>query len=308
VSEDGRKQLGREFTLRLRKDLVAAPSVPDVSQGFPTALSALPSFTARRQRAATQDPNPFAAQHGIGLLARIREEQELARSDEGLRNNPSVYDPTMFPRVDVGFKEERYCFDFTVSALNLDTACIDPTMRTEGCVRPFSRGNATLRSDPVFVQQQLGGETFDSPVALSVSTFPMRFVLFTPRENPGGSTFNHEMHHMIDSRNILQSMKDRLARRIRARLMEIRQLAADNPELKTSLLSRTTIMEIVSQEHKPFMDFFQREFLARGDALHARENRGGLPPYRGSLPPDWTTFREPPFTGGTSGSLDDQAC
>ncbi|WP_338761576.1 DUF4157 domain-containing protein [Massilia sp. METH4] len=308
VGESGRKQLGREFTLRLRKDLVAAPGVPDLSQGFPTALAALPSFAARRRRAAAQDPNPFAAEHGIGLLAQIREEQELARSDEGLRNNPNVYDPSMFPRVNVRFEEERYCFNFAVSGVDLDGPCNDPTMRTDGCVRPFTDEKFTLRTNPLFVPQQLGGETFNSPVTVNVTTFPMRFVLFTPRENPGGSTFNHEMHHMIDSRNILQAMKDRLARRIRARVMEIRRMAADNPELKEGLLTMATIEEIVRQEHQPFLDFFQREFLARGNALHARENRGALPPYRSALPPDWTTFREPPFTGGTRGSLDDGSC
>jgi hypothetical protein len=116
------------------------------------------------------------------------------------------------------------------------------------------------------------------------------------------------MHHMIDSRNMVQAIKDRMARRIRARLMQARALAATHPELKDALLSRGTILEIARQENQPFVDFFEREFVARGRALHDREEQAGLPPYRSELPPDWTTFREPPFRSGTRGSLDDQPC
>lgn len=307
VSETGRKELGRMFTIRLRKDLVAAPGVPDLGPGFPTALLALPSFAERRRRALAE-PNPFSAAHGIGLLAHIRESQELARADAQLRTAPRVYDPTVFPLVEVNLAQESYCFDFSVSGLDISAVCIDPTMRTEGCVRPASDSNFTLRSDPTFLAQQLGGETFNSPVAVRVTTMPLRFNLFTPSESPGGSVFSHEMHHMIDSRNIVQAMKERMARRIRARLMQARTLAAANPQLKDSLLSRSAILEIVRQENQPFVDFFQREFLARGRALHARELQTGLPPYRTALPRDWTTFREPAFRPGTRGSLDDQNC
>ena len=136
----------------------------------------------------------------------------------------------------------------------------------------------------------------------------MRFVMFTPRESPGGDTFNHEMHHMIDSFNQVQTLKERMARNIRARLRQIRQMAAQNPQLKSSLLSRQTILEIVVQENRPFDEFFNREFLRRGDVMHTREARQGLPPYRTALPASWNTFREPPLRGGTSGSFDHRPC
>jgi len=307
VTEVGRAHLAHEFTIRLRKDLVAAPSVPDISQGIPTSFNvALPSFHERRRRQG--DPNPFAAEHGIGLLAQIREQTELDRSAEQLRSQPNVYDPTFWPEVQVELAQEHYCYNFNVSGLNISEVCVDRTMHTEGCVRPFSAEQSSLRSELRFVDQQLGQETFHSPVALRVVTFPISFVLFTPRESPGGETFNHEMHHMIDSYNQIQTLKERMARRIRARLRQIRQFAAQNPRLKDSLLSRQTILEIVAQENQPFQDFFQRQFLARGDALHTREAREGLPPYRTALPASWTNFREPPLRGGTTGSFDDKPC
>jgi hypothetical protein len=233
---------------------------------------------------------------------------ELDRSAEQLRSQPNVYDPTFWPEVQVELAQEHYCYNFNVSGLNISEVCVDRTMHTEGCVRPFSAEQSSLRSELRFVDQQLGQETFHSPVALRVVTFPISFVLFTPRESPGGETFNHEMHHMIDSYNQIQTLKERMARRIRARLRQIRQFAAQNPRLKDSLLSRQTILEIVAQENQPFQDFFQRQFLARGDALHTREAREGLPPYRTALPASWTNFREPPLRGGTTGSFDDKPC
>ncbi|HEU4769256.1 MAG TPA: hypothetical protein VFS77_17950, partial [Pyrinomonadaceae bacterium] len=304
VGTTGLRHLGREFTIRLRKELVLTPGQHEM---VPTAFNIpLPSFQARRRRRGS--PDPFAAEHGIGIVAQIREEQELERSAEQLRTQPDVYDPTFSPDVQVELAEERYCFNFTVSGVDIDSVCLDPTMRTAGCVRPFSTDNPTLRSDPTFVTQRLGTETFQSPVALRVTTFPMRFVMFTPRESPGGDTFNHEMHHMIDSFNQVQTMKERMARRIRGRLREIRQSAAQNPQLKSALLSRQTILEIVSQENQPFLQFFTREFLRRGDVMHTREAQQGLPPYRSALPSTWTTFREPPLRGGTSGTFDHRPC
>jgi hypothetical protein len=304
VSATGREVLANAFTIRLRKELVAAPGVPSP---VPTSFNVpLPSFGERHRRRGA--PDPFAAEHGIGLLGQIREQGELDRSAEQLRTQPGVYDPTFWPDVQVELARENYCYDFSVSGLDISEVCIDRTLHTEGCVKPVSIGQFSLRSEPRFVDQQLGQETFHSPVTLRVVTFPMAFMLFTPSESPGGETFNHEMIHMIDSYNEVQTMKERMARRIRARLREIRQLAAQNPRLKNSLLSRQTILEIVFQENQPFQDFFQREFVGRGDRMHAREAREGLPPYRTELPASWTNFREPPLRGGTTGSFDDRPC
>jgi hypothetical protein len=306
VSGTGREVLANEFTIRLRKDLVAAPGVPDISQGIPTVLSPLPSSGERRRQQG--EPNPFAAEHGIGLLGQMREQSELERSAERLRTQPDVYDPTFWPDVRVDVAQEQYCYDFRISGVDIDQVCDDPTLRTAGCVRWFPPDRYNLRSEPTFVDQQLGADGFHSPVGLHVTTFPMHFVMYLPREGPGGYTFNHEMHHLIDSFNQTQNLKDRMARRIRARLMEIRRLAAENPKLKDGFLSRQTILEIVQQENQAFHDFFQSEFLARGRAMHSREAREGLPPYRTALPAAWTTFREPPLVGGTSGSFDNRPC
>lgn len=304
VPNSGLRELGRAFTARLRKELVLAPGLHET---VPTAFNApLPSYRVRRARRGS--PDPFAFEHGIGPVGEMREQTELNRSAEQLRDQPRVYDPTFWPDVQVELARERYCYNFRISGIDIDQVCVDPTMRTEGCVRPFSADTYDLISTPRFVTQQLAGQTFESPVALRVTTFPMSFVMFTPSENPGGDTFNHEMHHMIDCFNEVHTMKERMARSIRARLMEIRRLAAENPQLRASLLSRRTIFAIVEQENKPFEQFFQREFLRRGDVLHTRESREGLPPYRTELPANWTTFRQPPLRGGTAGSFDDQPC
>lgn len=304
VTSVGRRHLAREFTIRLRKVLVLAPNQHEM---VPTSFNMpLPSYAARRRRRGA--PDPYSPEHGIGMIAAIREQSELNRSAQQLRDQPDVYDPTYWPDVQVSLAQESYCYNFQISGIDIDQVCVDPSMRTVGCVRPFSVDSYELNANPRYVTQQLGGETFESPVSLNVTTFPMTFVLFTPREEPGGYTFNHEMLHMIDSYNQVQTMKERMARRIRPRLMHIRRLAAENPRLKASLLSRRTIEEIVDQENKPFERFFQHEFLRRGDVLHTRESEQGLPPYRSELPASWTTYREPPLRGGTRGSFDHRRC
>jgi len=296
-----RARFAQALLERMRKDMVLAPveSRDPATVPFATALSALD--THREVRA---DDNPYGPEHGIGMLAAIREEQELADSDARTRDDPDTYDPALWPRVDVRLEQERYCYDFTVSGMNISSVCADESMRTEGCVRPFSTGSYTLGVDPTFVDQTLGRQTFHSPVALEITTFPMRFVLYTPSENPGGYTFNHEMNHLMDSFDIVQSLKDRLARRVRARLMEARRLAAEHPELKDQLLSRETIVEIVRQEEQAFGSFFQQEFLARGASMHAREGRdSGLPPYQ--LRPGWNRITP---QGGRRGSFTNDPC
>ena len=111
-------------------------------------------------------------------------------------------------------------------------------------------------------------------------------MLFTPRENPGGSTYNHELHHMVVAHRLIQIYKDRHARRVRARLMEARRLAAAHPELARELLSRRSIEAIVLQEYEAFNQFFMQEYHDRQMEVHERESReGGLPPAQ--LPAEW---------------------
>jgi outer membrane protein OmpA-like peptidoglycan-associated protein len=300
VSKRARARFADALLERLRKDLVLAPveSRDPATVAFPTVLSALGSH-----REVRADDNPFAPEHGIGLLGAIREEQELARGDEQLRDQPDTYDPALWPRINVRMAQEAYCYDFTVSGVNISNICADQSMRTEGCVRSYPFESA-LRVVPSFVPQRLGRETFNSPVAMEVISFRSKFVLYTPRESPGGSTFNHEMHHLMDSFDLVQNLKDRLARRIRARLMEARRLAAQHPELKERLLSAPTIQEIAAQEELGFKEFFNREFVSRGDALHARESsEGGLPPYQ--IRPGWGGITP---QSGRRGSFTNEPC
>jgi hypothetical protein len=303
-SDQARRRFADELLARLRADLILAPMASrDAARvPIPTVLSPLSSHNSHQT-----DENPFAAEHGIGLLGQIREDSELSRGDLQLRTQPEVYDPELWPRVDVQMGQESYCYDFTVSGINIDTVCVDPSMRTEGCVRATSAPEYTLHSNPIYREQQLGNETYQSPIALEVRTFPVRFMLFTPRENPGGETFNHEMHHLMDSYNLVRILENRLARRIRARLMTVRRLAAQNPLLKDQLLARQTLFEIVRQEEEPFAAFFGREFVAQGARLHALEaSVGTLPPYQ--VPADWTDFRRVTPQSGARGSFTPRPC
>jgi hypothetical protein len=104
------------------------------------------------------------------------------------------------------------------------------------------------------------------------------------------------MNHLMESYDLVQTLKDRLARQIRGRLMSARAAAAEHPELKRALLSRETIAEIVRQENRSFdvagqaaqkgPSFFALHFKAQGEELHAREERNkGLPRYQ--LRPGW---------------------
>ena len=300
TSAAARARFANALLERLRKDLVLAPveSRDPATVPFATVLSALDSH--RETRA---DDNPFAPEHGIGLLGSIREEQELAHGDEMLREQPDTYDPALWPRVNVSMAQESYCYDFTVSGVDISNVCVDESMRTEGCVRSYPL-ESELVVTPTFVPQSLGGETFNSPIAVEVTTFKSKFVLYTPRESPAGSTFNHEMNHLMDSFDLVQNLKERLARRIRARLMEARRLAVEHPELKDQLLSATAIREMAAQEELAFKEFFNSEFVSRGDALHARESHeGGLPAYQ--MRPGWNRITP---QGGRRGSFSNDPC
>ena len=192
-----------------------------------------------------------------------------------------------------------------MSGLDIDQVCNDP--RSVGCVRYSPARSYGLQVNSTFLDQQLGTDTYRSPVALEVITFPVRFVLFTPSNDPGGYTFNHEMHHLVDSFNLVRNLEDRMARNIRARVMGTRRLAAANPQLRHALLSQATLYEIVNQEDTRFSNVFAQEFVARGEQLHAQEaDAGGLPAYR--IPGNWTDVRRVTPTGGGTGSFTTRPC
>lgn len=292
-------RLAQEFLIRLRKDLVLAPLSPDPARvPIPTVLSSIEGGAAR-----VEGPeNPFAPEHGIGLLGHLREVEEERRSQEQLAQHPEVYDPGHWPPITVEMQGERYLYDFTVSGVDIDLVCQDPSMRTAGCVTArVDDPNFVLRIAPEYRRQSLSGETFNSPVSLQLTSFPVTFTLYMPRESPGGSTLNHELHHLVTAHDFVEVYKDRLARRVRARLMEVRRLAAENPRLKESLLARDTLLEIARQEDDRFRQFFWPEYMARQERVHEQEAHEGLPPVQ--IPPSWTDFRMPPIRGGTRGTF-----
>ena len=152
---------------------------------------------------------------------------------------------------------ERYLYDFRVSGLNIDNVCQDPTMRTQGCVVP-STEDFNLITRPRYLQQRIGTTTVRSPIAVRIISFPARFTLYTPREEPGGDTYNHELHHMVTAHRLMTAFKDRYERRVRSRLVTARRLSMDNSEMARSLLSEAAIEAMVDQEYEPFVAYFGR--------------------------------------------------
>jgi hypothetical protein len=275
------EQFADALFVRLRKNLILAPESPDPARvAIPVVLQ--PIVGGRPSQPGS--PNPFAPEHGVGLVTLIAEERQRQESQERFVRAPEVYDPGFFPDVDIKLGLEQYDYNFRISGVNIDSVCQDPSLRTEGCVTVQSpEPNLVVR--PLFVRQKLAGEIIQSPISVEFISFPVRFTLFTPRENPGGSTYNHELHHMIVAHRLIQNYKSRHARRIRARLMSIRLMAANRPDLAHDLLSKRTIESIVLQEYEPFSEFLLQEYVARQLEVHVRENREGLPPAR--LPREW---------------------
>ncbi len=308
VSPAGRKRFADELLIRLRKDLIldSIKSGDPAAVPIPTVIGAMSSH-----RADVLNDDPYSAKYGIGPVGAIIEAQKFEESQERLRKNPNTFDPEFFPDVTVKLATEQYCFNFGISGLDIPQACGGNDMGTEGCVRLF-RGERELAAVPKFVTQTLGKDTIESPIALEITTSGVGFLLMTPRESPGGDTFNHEMNHLMDSFDLVQALKDRLARRVRARMMSARKAAAAHPELSKQLLSRATLAEIVVQENESFDvqarkrgddTFFSKQFTGRGDALHEREKREGLPRYQ--LRPGWRDVKPVP---GKRGSFTKDPC
>ncbi|HUW68084.1 MAG TPA: DUF4157 domain-containing protein [Candidatus Nanoarchaeia archaeon] len=277
-----KQQFADALFVRLRKDLILAPETPDPARvAIPVVLQPLAGGRPRQPGSS----NPFAPEHGVGLVTLIAEDQRRIESQERFARAPEVYDPEFSPDVDIKLSLEQYDYNFRIPGLEIDTVCQDPSLRTEGCVTVQAPGyNLVVR--PRFVRQDLDGEAIQSPIGVKFISFPVRFTLFTPREKPGGSTYNHELHHMVVAHRLIQNYKFRLERRVRARLMNIRRLAANRPDLAHDLLSQRTIETIVSQEYEPFSEHFRTEYQNRQLEVHARENREeSLPPAQ--LPAEW---------------------
>ncbi len=302
VSAVGRKRFADELLIRLRKDLILEPIKSGDPAGVPIATVISPMSS---HRADILKDDPYSAKYGVGPVRAMFEAKQLEDSQEKLRNQPNTFDPDFWPQVDVKLDTEQYCYDFGISGMDIPQACCGNDMNTEGCVR-LARGDRTLKMNVDSRPQTLGKDTFDSPVGLTITTSGVGFKLMTPRENPGGETFNHEMNHLMDSFDLVQALKDRLARRVRARVMQVRKQAAAHPELSRQLLSRATLAEIVVQENENFdiqarkagdATFFTKQFVSRGDDLHAREKRQGLPHYQ--LRPGWKDVKPVADTRGS---------
>ena len=287
-----------ELLVRLRKDLVLAPlsGREAALRRVPTTLNPLPGGGPPAQ------PNPFAPEHGVGLVQHIREAAEREDSARQLESRPGVFDPDFVPEVTVVPERENYLYDFRVPFLGIDTVCQDHTMHTLGCVKVTDSSDRAPTVNVRSAPQTLDGTVFVSPLAVEIVTFPIGFTMYVPRERlQDGDTFNHEVHHIVENYTLLQSFKDRLARRVRARVRQARREAAAHPALRGTLLGQETLEAIVRQEIAPFNDWFLRAYAARHAPVDAADV---LPPLRESdIRAFWPAFRMPPRTPDARGSF-----
>jgi outer membrane protein OmpA-like peptidoglycan-associated protein len=278
----------RELLNRLRKDLVLPLGTGslNVIQNIPTRVNAIP--------AASRPRDPYAPEQGVGLLQAIRESQIETESQARLAQHPDVYDPTLVPAVTVRMEREEYLYDFTISGVELNSVCRD--IGAAGCVVPRT-ANFTQRANASRMPQTLNGAIFASPVSLEIVSFPIRFVLYMPRENPASAdTLNHELNHLWEGYILVQTFKGRLQRAVKRRLVEVRQQAALHPESRDLLLSDESISEIVRQEYEPLERAFGDEFARRNRPIDQRDITT-RPDFR-----SWPEFRMPRIVPGTTGS------
>jgi len=276
---------------RLRKDAVLP-----VLQGSFSGLVDIPT-NVPAIRAVPRPQDPFAAAGGVGLVQAINEAQQEVESEQRRAQNPGVYDPAFIPPVSVRMLSEEYLYDFTIPGIELDSVCQD--LRALGCV------NMTVsRADNYGVRivravQSLNNTTYYSPIEIALETFAVRFKLHMPRENPASvNTLNHELNHLVESYTLAQNFKDRLARAVRNRLVEVRREAAEHPNLRDVLLSDASIREIVRQEREPLENAFVAEWNRRNTPIDERDITT-----RPVIPGTWRNFRMPRLQSGATGSF-----
>jgi hypothetical protein len=158
-----------------------------------------------------------------------------------------------------------------------------------------------LSVDVTSAPELLGVGVVASPVAVSVTLSPVRVQMFIPHdglafEGMSGrgltkDSLIHELHHLLDERQLLQSLKTRLARAIRVRVMELRRLAASDRSMRAGALTKGAIEAVVWDEWGRFHADYVKEGDRLSDIVHISEDQPVLtePEIRRL----WPAFRMP---------------
>ena len=135
--------------------------------------------------------------------------------------------------------------------------------------------NKQLSVNVTSAPEWLGVDVVASPVAVEVTLSPVMVQMFIPRDGLAfeglsgrGVTKDsliHELHHLLDERQLIESLKMRLARAIRVRVMELRRLAASDRSMRAGALTKGAIEAVVWDEWGRFYADYVRE----GDRLDA---------------------------------------
>lgn len=243
---------------------------------------------------------PFSAAYGRGALRSEYQQQLAEQSSERLKGNPNVYDPNYIPPVKTRFKEEKYLYDFTISAVNLLPICRRGL--SYACTRIEARASEGIWPSRITRKKQfLNNRSFNSVLAIDVTAFPVDIRIYVPSNDLKREHLNHELYHVRDAYRTFQVFKTRLSRNIQARIIKNRREVAKNPSKQTALLSEAAVGRIILQEADPFVRDLKRYIDASEVSVHeALEAEGGYSEKR--TPTMWKGFKLPALKPG-KGSL-----
>jgi hypothetical protein len=318
-------RLAEEILFRVRKDLVlgatgTAGTVKEWFAGPP--VPELPKLGARERPEWNETSRPPGEKTprlpSTGVVGAIREAQLDEESRKRRADNPGVFDTEFRVPVTVTPHSEQYLYDFSHSLDEMRTICHDKPGEgdSESCVVPrqlnyihfFEKFGARVQT----ASEQLGTEVVASPIAVDVTSFPIRPTLYVPadrvaywgRDKQGTTedTLTHELHHLIIDFHFLQSFKHGLASAIRARVMDVRRKAATFPALRSALLAKGTIEAIVAQEYRDYVEDFYNASAAANAPLDTGDR--SLPELsEAEIRRMWPAFRMPARKPGTKGSF-----
>jgi hypothetical protein len=158
-----------------------------------------------------------------------------------------------------------------------------------------------LSVDVTSAPELLGAGVVASPTAVAVTLSPVMLQMFIPRdglafEGMSGrgltkDSLIHELHHLLDERQLIQSLKMRLARAIRVRVMELRQLAARDPSMRAGALTKEAIEAVVWDEYGRHYADYVKEGDRLSGIVHIFEDQPFLT--EAEIRRVWPKFRMP---------------
>jgi hypothetical protein len=270
-------RFAEEIVFRARKDLVLADTAKIANAGFMPVVI----------RAISEQKRPkdvMSPQRGLGMAGLLAEAQLDTESETRRAANPGVFDPEFRVPVTVAFDSERYLFDFTRSFDAVQTACGNKRgPKSLACTVPEFANKEQLSVDVKSAPELLGVDVLASPIAVKVTLSPVTVQMFIPSDGLGfegmsgrGVTQDsliHELHHLIDERQLIQSLKTRLARAILVRVMELRRLAASDRSMRAGALTKGAIEAVVWDEYGRYYADYLREGDRLSDIVHISEDQ-----------------------------------